>query len=105
MARRAAQMTARELEDDDLFRELRRTWKARSEAVFKGDASDLRRLTERMEELEGEYATRHTKEIEPDPWRTRDGARARAGQGFTGGVPREATSRARRLNDDKRQPQ
>ena len=94
MARRAAQTRARDLPDEDLLRELRRTWKARSETVFKGDRTSLRQQTKRMQELEGEYATRNVGAVEPDPWRTRDGARARAGQPFTGGVSREAVRRS-----------
>ncbi|KWW97977.1 hypothetical protein TH66_21765 [Carbonactinospora thermoautotrophica] len=69
----------RELSDEDLMRELRHLHETRHEALLHGPADALRRHTTRMVELEDEYVRRHP-ERAVDPARTREGARARAGQ-------------------------
>ncbi len=68
---------ARDLSDDDLVRELRHLYETREDTFFDGSASALRAHTDRMLELEREYAARNPKETAPDPERTRRGARAR----------------------------
>jgi uncharacterized protein DUF6158 len=70
---------ASDLSDEDLERELRHLYETREETFFDGSASALRTHTDRMLELEHEYAARFPRETEPDPGRTRSGARARSG--------------------------
>lgn len=64
---------AGELRDAELERELRHLYETRADTFFDGSAQALRTHTDRMLELEREYATRHPRETEPDPRRTRRG--------------------------------
>ena len=73
---------AAELSDADLERELRHLYDTRAETFFNGTAQALERHTERTLELEAEYARRDPDRIEPEPRRTREGARQAAGQGL-----------------------
>lgn len=66
----------RELDDEDLFRELRRLHETRSDALFRGSDDALERHTARMRELEREYLERFP-ERHVDPERLRSGARLR----------------------------
>lgn len=86
MARTSEGIAASDLSDDDLERELRRLYETRAETFFDGSSSAFDTHTERMLELEAEYARRRPEEVEPAPERTRNGARARAGQPTTGGA-------------------
>lgn len=70
-------VAAADLTDEELERELRHLYDTREETFFNGSASALRTHTDRMLELEREYASRFPRETEPDPERTRRGARAR----------------------------
>lgn len=65
-----------ELSDDDLERELRHLYQTRADTFFNGSGSALRTHTDRMLELEHEYAGRHPDLTEADPRRTRRGSRA-----------------------------
>lgn len=67
---------AGDLTDDDLERELRSLHRTREATFFDGSASALRAHTDRMLELEHEYARRFSTRTKPDPRRTRRGARA-----------------------------
>lgn len=71
---------AADLDDERLERELRQLHQTREEAFFDASADALRRHTERMLELEREYLERFPERTEPNPDRTRAGARERAGQ-------------------------
>lgn len=66
-----------DLEDADLQRELRQLYRTRPATFFEGSQQSLRTHTDRMLKLEREYARRHPDEVQPDPQRTRAGARAR----------------------------
>lgn len=68
-----------ELGDDDLRSELEHIYATRRDTFFDGSTQALERHTERMLELEAEYARRFPRETEPDPQRTRAGARERDG--------------------------
>jgi Family of unknown function (DUF6158) len=68
------------LEDEDLERELRYLYATREETFFHGSRQALLNHTERMLQLEREYAARFPEETEADPLRTRRGSRAQAGQ-------------------------
>jgi hypothetical protein len=78
MARRAKGIAAKDLDDDELERELRQLFETRADAFFHGTKQALERHTERMHELEREFTKR--KGRMPSSARTRAGARARAGQ-------------------------
>ena len=75
MARRAEGIPARELEDEDLRKELRSLYRTREDTFLNGTAKALEEHTERMFELEREYARRFPKETRPAARRTRAGAR------------------------------
>src|SRR5687767_2917691 len=66
---------ARELSDEDVKRELQNLYRTREETFMSGSADALRTHTDRMLELEHEYAARFPDETEPDERRTRKGAR------------------------------
>lgn len=68
-------VAAVELTDEDLERELVQLYRTREETFFHGSASALRTHTDRMLELEREFARRFPAETEPDTRRTRRGAR------------------------------
>ena len=93
MARTSKGVPAGKLTEEDLVRELRHLYDTRADTFFGGSRSALQRHTERMAELEGEYASRHVDGVEPDPARTRKGTRARAGQKITGGTAKPRAGR------------
>ena len=68
---------ARDLDEDDLMRELEQLHRTRHDTFLHGGADALVRHTSRTVELEDEYLRRHP-EREVDPNRLRSGARARA---------------------------
>lgn len=70
----------RDLDDTSLERELRHIYETRAETFFHGSRQALSNHTERMFELEREFAARFPDRTTPDPLRTRKGSRARAGQ-------------------------
>jgi hypothetical protein len=70
----------RDLDDTTLERELRRMYETRAETFFHGSRQALLNHTQRMLELEREYATRFPERTKADELRTRKGSRARAGQ-------------------------
>src|SRR5437660_12802193 len=80
MAKRSEGIPAQQLEDDELENELRQLYRTREETFFHGSAQAFKRHTDRMLELEGEYASRKPASVEPEPERTRAGARRRSGQ-------------------------
>jgi hypothetical protein len=69
-----------ELSDDDLERELTHLHETRHDTFLGGSADALRHHTDRMLELEGEYAARFPDRVTPDPMRVRDSSRQIAGQ-------------------------
>ncbi|MGH2726788.1 MAG: DUF6158 family protein [Actinomycetota bacterium] len=73
-------VTARELSDQALKRQLRTMWITREETVLHGGAHAIAAHTHRMLELEFEYIARFSRETTPTPARTRRGSRARSGQ-------------------------
>ena len=83
MPRRPSGISARELDDEALDRELRHLYQTREDTFFNGSADAFKRHTERMLELESEYARRKPEATKPSPDRTRKGARARSGQSRT----------------------
>jgi hypothetical protein len=68
------------LDDEALERELRYLYSTREETFFHGSRQALLNHTERMLELEREFASRFPRQTEADPMRTRKGSRARSGQ-------------------------
>ena len=80
MDTRAGGIPAEQLEDDDLRRELHHIYETREETFFHGSGDAFEIHTERMLELEQEYALRKPQDTKADPARTRTGARARAHQ-------------------------
>lgn len=84
MAMRAAGIPPEQLEDDDLRRELHHLYETREDTFFNGTGDAFEVHTDRMLELEREYARRHPDETKADPARTREGARARARQPLDG---------------------
>ena len=80
MATRAEGIPAEQLEDDDLKRELHHLYETREDTFFNGTGDAYEIHTERMLELEQEFAKRRPDETKADPARTREGARARARQ-------------------------
>jgi hypothetical protein len=70
----------RELDDADLDRELRYLYATREETFFHGSHQALLNHTERMLQLEQEYASRFPERTQADALRTRKGSRAEAGQ-------------------------
>ena len=71
------------LSDGELLRELESLHTTRNDTLLHGSTDALRSHTVRMHELEDEYVRRHP-ERDVDPDRTREGARARAGQNPAG---------------------
>jgi hypothetical protein len=80
MTKRKLGVSARNLTDEALHRELRQLWRTREETVFRGSAHAMATHTSRMLELEYELIARFPRETEPAPTRTRSGSRARSGQ-------------------------
>jgi Family of unknown function (DUF6158) len=70
---------AAQLSDEDLERELLQLYRTREETFMSGSADALRTHTDRMLELEHEYATRFPDRVRPDDRRTRRGARGEDG--------------------------
>ncbi|HYY82466.1 MAG TPA: DUF6158 family protein [Actinomycetes bacterium] len=68
------------LEDEELERELRHLYATREETFFHGSRQALLNHTDRMLELEREYANRFPERTKADALRTRKGSRSRAGQ-------------------------
>jgi len=70
-----------ELDDADLERELEHLHETRHDTFMKGSADAFQAHTDRMLELESEYADRFPDRTTPDPLRTRDGSREQDGRG------------------------
>jgi len=70
----------RELDDEALERELRYLYATREETFFRGTRQALLNHTERMLQLEREYARRFPERTRADALRTRKGSRIHAGQ-------------------------
>ncbi|MFG3442837.1 DUF6158 family protein [Nonomuraea sp. NPDC047897] len=66
----------RDLDDDDLLRELRQLHATRTDTLLHGSDDALARHTSRTNELESEYL-RRCPERDVDPGRLREGARQR----------------------------
>ena len=81
MAKTATGVRASELEDSTLERELEHLHETRHETFMNGSADALEEHTERMLELEQEYARRFPQRTAPDRLRTREGSRERDGRG------------------------
>jgi hypothetical protein len=81
MATTTTRVPARELDDSTLERELERLHETRHETFLNGSADALEAHTERMLELEQEYAQRFPQRTLPDARRTRDGSRELDGRG------------------------
>jgi len=77
MPSRPEGIPASELEEDDLRRELVHLYETREDTFFAGSADAFEMHTQRMLELESEYARRRPDRTKPAPSRTREGARAR----------------------------
>jgi hypothetical protein len=69
-----------QLEDEALERELRHLYATREETFFHGSRQALLNHTERMLQLEREYANRFPERTKADKLRTRKGSRSEAGQ-------------------------
>jgi hypothetical protein len=80
MASRPEGIPPRDLDDDDLRRELRHLHDTRHDVLTGGSESALDTHTERMLAMEQEFLRRFPADGAPDPGRTREGARARSGQ-------------------------
>ena len=81
MATTATGVPASELEDSTLERELEHLHETRHETFMNGSADALEANTERMLELEQEYARRFPQRTSPDQLRTREGSREMDGRG------------------------
>jgi Family of unknown function (DUF6158) len=68
------------LDDEALERELRYLYATREETFFHGTRQALLNHTERMLQLEREYANRFPERTKADALRTRKGARLQGGQ-------------------------
>src|SRR4029453_8533030 len=69
-----------QLDDETLERELRHLFATREETFFHGSRQALLNHTERMNQLEREYANRFPERTKADALRTRKGSRSEAGQ-------------------------
>ena len=76
----ATGVPASELEDSALERELEHLHETRHETFMNGSADALEAHTERMLELEQEYARRFPSRTAPDQMRTREGSRKMDGR-------------------------
>ncbi|MFF4774754.1 DUF6158 family protein [Microtetraspora fusca] len=76
MTTREMGVDPRELDDDDLFREMRHLHETRNETLLHGSDDALEHHTTRTRELEEEYLKRYP-ERDIDPGRLRSGARMR----------------------------
>lgn len=70
-----------ELDDADLERELTHLHETRHETFMNGSDDAFKAHTERMLELEAEYAKRFPDRTTPSPLRTREGSREMDGRG------------------------
>lgn len=70
-----------ELDDADLEREVTHLHETRHQTFLNGSADALKAHTERMLELEAEYARRFPASTQPDPLRVRDTSRELDGRG------------------------
>jgi hypothetical protein len=70
----------RQLDDAALERELRYLYATREETFFHGTRQALLNHTERMHQLEREYARRFPERTKAAALRTRKGSRSQAGQ-------------------------
>ncbi len=68
------------LDDEALKRELRHLYATREETFFRGTRQALLNHTDRMLQLEREYAGRFPERTRADALRARKGSRLRAGQ-------------------------
>lgn len=69
-----------DLDDDRLEKELLSLYRTREDTFFSGSPAALRAHTDRMLEIEHEYARRFPDRTAVSPARTRRGARSLAGQ-------------------------
>jgi hypothetical protein len=69
-----------QLDDEALERELGHLYATREETFFHGSRQALLNHTERMLQLEREYANRFPERTKADTLRTRKGSRTEAGQ-------------------------
>ncbi|MFF3668788.1 DUF6158 family protein [Microtetraspora malaysiensis] len=76
MTTREMGVDPRELDDDDLFREMRHLHETRTDTLLHGSDDALEHHTIRTRQLEGEYLKRYP-ERDVDPERLRSGARLR----------------------------
>jgi hypothetical protein len=81
MATTTQRVPGRELDDSALERELEHLHETRHETFLNGSGDALAAHTERMLELEQEYARRFPQRTAPDALRTREGSRERDGRG------------------------
>ena len=81
MATTATGVPATELDDSALERELEHLHETRHETFLNGSSDALEAHTERMLELEQEYARRFPERTDPDQLRTREGSREADGRG------------------------
>jgi hypothetical protein len=81
MATTATGVPATELDDSALERELEHLHETRHETFMNGSSDALEAHTERMLELEQEYARRFPEKTSPDQLRTREGSRELDGRG------------------------
>ncbi|MGW7100104.1 DUF6158 family protein [Streptomyces sp. NPDC054838] len=77
-------MSARDLEERQLLKELESIHRTRHETLLHGSDDALATHTKRMRELEEEYLRRQPQRAQ-SPGRTRSGARARTGDEETEG--------------------
>lgn len=75
---------ARDLDDDDLRRELQHLHETRHDTLLGGSEDALQTHTDRMLEMEQEFLRRFPRDGAPDELRTRAGSRRRAGQPVSG---------------------
>lgn len=80
MTDRPTGIPANQLADDDLERELKHLHETRHETFLSGSSDALRHHTDRMFELEAEYAQRFPDRVAPDDLRLRETSRQIAGQ-------------------------
>lgn len=84
MTDRSHGIPPRDLDDDDLHREVKHLHDTRHDTVLGGSESALAVHTRRMLDLEEEFLRRFPAESAPDPRRTRAGSREEAGQPMPG---------------------
>jgi hypothetical protein len=85
----------RDLDDDELRKELRSVHRTREDTFLNGTDKALEEHTKRMFELEKEFGRRFPKETKPAARRTRAGARRGRRVRGTKAKPQRSTTRAR----------